>query len=95
MARFTSVLWQSCDFQKIQLIQKEDLLEQKYFTGHMPLITSNHSFNTYGAAEILTSVTFIKKCGGKLAQESMNATHLELPHLADIKLTPVIEDMIK
>ena len=33
----------SYDLQKVRLTQKEDLLERKYFTESMPLLTSNHS----------------------------------------------------
>ena len=39
--------------------KKEALLEQEYFTGSIPLLTTNHSF---------------KKCGGKLAWDGRNDT---------------------
>ena len=46
VARFTSILRQSHDLQKIPLTQKEDLLERRYLTGSMSLLTFNRRFNT-------------------------------------------------
>ena len=51
------------DPHKFKLTQEEDLLEQKYFAGSMPLLTHNHSSWTCGGPEVLTSTTIIKKCG--------------------------------
>ena len=36
------------DLEKLKLMQKLDLLEQKYFTWSMPLLTPSHSFQTCG-----------------------------------------------
>ena len=46
-------------------MQKEALLEQRYSTGSMPLLTSNHSFMTCGGPEAVTSATILMKCGVK------------------------------
>ena len=40
-------------------------MEQKYFTGCLPLLTPNNSFKTCGGPEAFTSTTIFKKCGGK------------------------------
>ena len=37
--------------------KKEALLEQKYFTGSMPMLTSNHGSKTCGRPEAFTSTT--------------------------------------
>ena len=59
------MLRQSYGRQNIRLI--EDFLEQKHFTGSMPLPTPNHSFKTCGDPEDLTSTTIAKKCSVKIA----------------------------
>ena len=40
VARFTSSLLQPCYLNEIRLTQKDDLLEQMYFTGSIPLLTT-------------------------------------------------------
>ena len=50
-------------FKRNQLRQKEDLLEQKYLTGSMPLLATNHSYTTCDGPEALTSITILKKLG--------------------------------
>ena len=73
MARSTSMLLQSYDLQRIKPTQKEDLLERKYLAGSMPLLIPNHSFETCGGTEVLTSTTIFKKCG----VETSSGTYLE------------------
>ena len=51
VAKFTSSLKQSYDLRDIRLKQKEALLEQKYCTESMPLLTNNHRFQTCGGPE--------------------------------------------
>ena len=57
------MLWQSHVLEKNQLTWKEYLLEQKYFTGSMPLLNPNHIFRTCGGPDVLTLTTIFKKCG--------------------------------
>ena len=47
---------------------KEDLLEQKYSTGSMHLLTPNHSLRTCGGPEAFTSTTIFKKYGVKTSK---------------------------
>ena len=51
--------------------KQEHLMEKKHFTGSMPLLTINHTFNSCGGPEAFTA-TF-EKCGVKLAQECRKA----------------------
>ena len=44
---------------------KEDLLERRYFTENMPLLTPSHSFNTCVGPDTLSSTTVFKKRGIK------------------------------
>ena len=44
-------------------MQKEALLGPNYFTGSMPLLTSNHSFKICGGPEALDSSAICQKCG--------------------------------
>ena len=46
MARLNFNAAKAFDLQKLKLTEKEDLLEQKYFTGSMPLLTPSHSSKT-------------------------------------------------
>ena len=63
VARFISAFWQSYE---IELTQKEALLEQRYFTGSIPLLNPNHySLRTCGGAEAFISTTIFMKCGEK------------------------------
>ena len=71
---FTSSLWQACKTNEIRLTQKEDLLEQKYFPGSIPLVTPNHCHKLCGDPEAFTSTTIFMKCGAKLACEGRSAT---------------------
>ena len=57
---FVTVLWSW----KNSTDKKEALLEQKYFTGSMPLLTPNHSSKTCGSPEPFTSITIVKTCVG-------------------------------
>ena len=64
---------------------KEALLERRYFTGSMPLLTPHHSFKTCGGPVALSSTTTFMKCGGKLAlgrgaERYILKSNLELPH---------------
>ena len=45
------------DLRKLKQTQKEDLLEQKYFTGSTQLLTPNHSFKACGSPEVLTTIS--------------------------------------
>ena len=85
VVRFISTLWKFYDLHDIQKTSKEALLERKYFTGSMPLLTPNHGYKTCGCPEAFTSTTICKKCGVKLALEGRNTTswkHIrsELPY---------------
>ena len=53
------------DLHKLKLIQKEDMLEQKYLIGNMHLLMLNHSFETCGSPDVLTSTIILKNCGAK------------------------------
>ena len=71
------------DLHKLKLTQKDDLLELKYYTGSMPLLSPKTCFKTCGCPEVLTSTTIYKKCGvkthsGRQARYILKA-HLELP----------------
>ena len=44
-------------------------MEQTYFTGSMPLLSTNHSSKTCGGPEAFTSTTNIKDCGVKTSLE--------------------------
>ena len=59
----------------IQVIQKEALSEQRYFTGSMPLLTANHAFETCVAFKAFTSTTSFKICGGNT---SLGAAYTQL-----------------
>ena len=74
VARITSSLSQSYDLVEIRLTQKETLLEQRYFTGSMPLLAPNHSHTTCGGPKTFTSTTIFRKYGGTQAQNGRNAT---------------------
>ena len=65
VSRSTSSLYKQDDLLEIQLTQKEDLLEQTYFTGSMPLPTPNHCYKTCGGSEKFSPTTTFKKYGGK------------------------------
>ena len=62
---FTSSLEQSYDLHEIQLTLKEDLLEQKYVTGSIHLLTPNHNFMSCGGPEAFTSTTIFETFCGK------------------------------
>ena len=51
------------DLHKLKMIQEEDLLEQKYFTGSMPLLTPNQHFKICCGPEVFPSTTIFKKHG--------------------------------
>ena len=53
------------DLHENKLTQKEALLEQKYFTGSIPLLTPRHNPKTCSGPEAFSSTTIFKKCGGK------------------------------
>ena len=63
--------------------QKEALLEQKYYSGSMPLLTPNHSFRTCGGPKIFN------KCGGNTSSVEQECyilkTHEELSYPAHNK----------
>ena len=60
--------------QKLELTHKEDLLEQKYFTGSMPFLTHNHCFNICGSPKALIHTTTFKKYSLKSRLEGRNVT---------------------
>ena len=61
-----SYLSQLCDSLMISIKfkwQKDDVLEQKYFTGSKSLLTSNHTSKACVSYKVLNSTTICKKCG--------------------------------
>ena len=54
---------------KFDWYKKEALLQQKYFTRSIPLLTPNHSYKTCHGLNVVTSTTISKKCGGKQDRE--------------------------
>ena len=64
-------------------------MEQKYFTGNMPLLTANHTIKTCcGPDDAFTSTTIFEKHGVKLAEELSETLHPEDPLGAPL---PIVE----
>ena len=61
---------------QIQLTQKEALLERKYSTGSMSMLTPNHSLRICGGPEDLTSTIMFKKCGAKTSSGGQKCSFL-------------------
>ena len=76
VARFTSSLYEPYDLHEIRLTQKEALLEQKYFTGSMPLLTPDHSFMVVVVVvpKFSPLPQFIRNVVEKQARNGRNAT---------------------
>ena len=69
MARFYLSVVTAFGLQKPKLTQTEDLLERKYSTGSMPLLTAHHTFMTLGSPCALSSTTCFIHCGVRTGSE--------------------------
>ena len=54
--------------------KKDDLFEQRYFTGSMPLLTPNHIFKICDGPEAFTFSSIFMKGGEKTCSGGINAT---------------------